>query len=349
MDGHALTSGLREELITVALQRQLEVVAAARLERRVLPAAELEPLLAKHARSLVSEWLRTREVEDAPGAVNALAEELGQELKERYELVLPPELLSGIRPEPVGLEMPVLPERPQVPLTANELLVNDRKQPSIGSQLKAELQSAKHVDLICAFVVWSGVVTLLDELRALVSRGGTLRVITTTYVGVTDPKAVCKLSEAGADVRVAFDAQRTKLHAKAWIIHRPHGLTTAFVGSSNLSHRALHDGLEWNVRLAEAEAASVIDRMRGTFDTYWADDGFEEFEPDRDLERLRDALARQSGRGANHERSLVPFAGLDVIPHPYQRRMLEDLTVERERHDRHQNLVVAATGTGRLF
>lgn len=233
VDGDALTSGLREELITVALQRQLEVVAAARLERRVLPAAELEPLLAKHARSLVSEWLRTREVEDAPGAVNALAEELGQELKERYELVLPPELLSGIRPEPVGLETPVLPERPQVPLTANELLVNDRKQPSIGSRLKAELQSAKHVDLICAFVVWSGVVTLLDELGALVSRGGTLRVITTTYVGVTDPKAVCKLSEAGADVRVAFDAQRTKLHAKAWIMPpaRPHHRIRGFLQS----------------------------------------------------------------------------------------------------------------------
>lgn len=332
----------------MALERELARLPEDRLERRGLPATELEPLLLRHARSLVSEWLKTRKVDVAPDAVNELAEEFGEELSQRYELVLPPELLAGIRPKRVGLETPVLPVRPQVPLTANELLVNDRKQPSIGSQLKAELQSAVDVDLICAFVVWNGVVTLLDELRALVRRGGRLRVITTTtYVGVTDPKAVCALSEAGAEMRVAFDAQRTKLHAKAWIIHRPHGLTTAFVGSSNLSHRALHDGLEWNVRLAEAEAGTVIDRMRGTFDTYWADDGFEAFDPARDLERLRDALARQRGRGQGHERSLMPFAGLDVIPHPYQRRMLEDLTVERERHDRHQNLVVAATGTGK--
>ena len=156
-----------------------------------------------------------------------------------------------------------------------------------------------------------------------------------------------RAQRGGDDVRVAFDAQRTKLHAKAWIMHRPHGLTTAFVGSSNLSHRALHDGLEWNVRLAEAEAGSVIERMRGTFDTYWADDGFEPFEPSRDLERLRDALVRQRGRRADQDRSGVPFAGLDVIPHAYQRRMLEDLMVQRERHDRHRNLVVAATGTGK--
>lgn len=67
---------------------------------------------------------------------------------------------------------------------------------------------------------------------------------------------------------------------------RPHGLTTAFVGSSNLSRTAVHAGLEWNVRLAEAEAASVIERMRATFDTYWDDDSFEEYEPDRDADRL---------------------------------------------------------------
>ena len=41
------------------------------------------------------------------------------------------------------------------------------------------------------------------------------------------------------------------------------------------------------------------------------------------------------------------FTGLDVIPHPHQRRMLEDLMVQRDRHGRHRNLVVAATGTGK--
>ena len=55
----------------------------------------------------------------------------------------------------------------------------------------------------------------------------------------------------------------------------------------------MHAGLEWNVRLAEAEAASVIERMRATFDTYWDDDAFEEYEPDRDAERLEQALGRQ--------------------------------------------------------
>lgn len=343
----ALTPGLREELVTTGLEARLADLEEGRIERRAVDDTESHPLALRHATGLVSEWLRTTAKAagaDRAALVNDLARLLSDDLLRRHELVTPAQLLTGILPAGDGVHQPALPERPQVPLTANELLVNDRKQPSIGSQLKSELQSAQNVDLICAFVIWSGVVTLLDELEAVVTRGGRVRVITTTYMGATDPKAVRALQEAGADVRVAFDAQRTKLHAKAWILDRPRGLSTAFVGSSNLSHTALHAGLEWNVRLAEAEAASVLERMRATFDTYWADDAFEDFLAGRDDDRLAEALGRQR---AGKKADAVSFAGLDVLPHPHQRRMLEDLMVQRDRHDRHRNLVVAATGTGK--
>ena len=65
----------------------------------------------------------------------------------------------------------------------------------------------------------------------------------------TEKRAVDELFSLGAEIRVAMDARTTKLHAKAWLLERASGLTTAFVGSSNLSHTALFDGLEWNVRL----------------------------------------------------------------------------------------------------
>ena len=39
----------------------------------------------------------------------------------------------------------------------------------------------------------------------------------------------------------------------------------------------MHHGLEWNVRLAENEAASLIERMRATFESYWQDDAFEPY------------------------------------------------------------------------
>jgi HKD family nuclease len=67
-------------------------------------------------------------------------------------------------------------------------------------------------------------------LAEVVERGGRVRVITTTYMGATEKRAVDELFALGAEVRVALDARTTKLHAKAWLLERESGLTTAFVG-----------------------------------------------------------------------------------------------------------------------
>jgi len=42
----------------------------------------------------------------------------------------------------------------------------------------------------------------------------------------------------------------------------------------------------------------------------------------------------------------ISLSGLEVRAYPYQAEMLESLAAERTVHDRHRNLVVAATGTG---
>ena len=41
------------------------------------------------------------------------------------------------------------------------------------------------------------------------------------------------------------------------------------------------------------------------------------------------------------------MSGIEVRPFPYQQEMLDAIDVERAVHDRHRNLVVAATGTGK--
>ena len=232
-----------------------------------------------------------------------------------------------------------------IALSANELLVNGHAQPAIGQQIRSELPSATDVDFLVSFVRWTGVRTLIDELAQVVERGGRVRVITTTYMSATEPKALEELAKAGADVRVDYEADRTKLHAKAWIIHRPGGLTTAFLGSSNISYAALHQGMEWNVRLSEVATASLVERMRATFETYWANDAFEPFDPEQDGQRLREALDSQ--RRAKRRNLGGGFVAFDVTPKPHQARMLEQLQAQRDRHDRHRNLLVAATGTGK--
>lgn len=242
---------------------------------------------------------------------------------------------------------PVRTQRPTTPLAEAALLTNARDEPSLASELRAEIGSADRVDLICAFVRWHGVRLLEQALAANRERHVPFRVVTTTYLGSTERRALDRLArEFGAQIRVQYDAQRTRLHAKAWLFRRMTGFDTAYVGSSNLSHAALLDGVEWNVRLAQPANPALIAKFEATFDSYWSDPTFERYDPDVDGDRLDDALLEAQGVRA-HDRVTISLSGLQVRPYPYQQTMLDEIQAEREVHGRHRNLVVAATGTGK--
>ncbi|MER5545103.1 DUF3427 domain-containing protein [Streptomyces sp. NPDC002589] len=237
--------------------------------------------------------------------------------------------------------------RPLTPLSETALITNAPDDPSLGAELRAELATADRIDLLCAFVKWYGIRVLEDSLRAARERGVPIRVITTTYIGATDRYALDRLvREFGAEVKVNYEVRSTRLHAKAWLFRRNTGFDTAYVGSSNLSKAALLDGLEWNVRLSSVATPRVLDKFEATFDAYWADAAFETYDPVRDGERLAEALAQAGGTGSAGELK-ISLSGLEVHPLPHQKDILERLHVERQIRDRHQNLLVAATGTGK--
>jgi superfamily II DNA or RNA helicase len=343
----SIEPGPRDHLVTRRLERELEAVEPEAIELTPLDAAEAPERLARHAmdelrRSLSSDT----SADDQAQRTNALLEQIAPDDVESIGIAEPARVLQGIKARsPVGDLLP-LPPLPATPFSQSDLLVNAEGQPNVGSELRAELATASSVDLICAFVIWTGVRHLRDALAGVVERGGRVRVITTTYMGATEKPAVDELAKLGAEVRVAFDARTTKLHAKAWLLERDSGLTTAFVGSSNLSHSALFDGLEWNVRLSSVDAEHVISRVRMTFESHWASEHFEPYDPAFNGEEFARAL-KEHDRRALGEASTIAFANLDVRPYPHQQRMLDALAVERDRHNRHRNLVVAATGTGK--
>ncbi len=237
--------------------------------------------------------------------------------------------------------------RPATPLNDAALLTNSHGEPSLAGELRAELHSADRVDLLCAFIMVRGLRLLAPELTAIAEAGVPLRVVTTTYLGGTEREALDRLvREYGAEVRVQYDAARTRLHAKAWLFERETGFHTAYVGSSNLSTSALLEGVEWNVRLSQQATPSLMAKFRATFETYWNSNDFQLYDPDLHRDQLDDALLEASGR-SHGGRATLTLSGLDVSPFPYQQEMLDALEAERTEHDRHRNLVVAATGTGK--
>ena len=245
--------------------------------------------------------------------------------------------------DPAGVGVPQTLPRPHVPLSASDLLVNARGEPSVGHALEREIPSADSVDLLCAFVRWNGLRLILPQLKAHCETGKTVRVITTTYTGSTERRALDELVRIGARVKISYETRSTRLHAKAWLFHRATGYSTAYIGSSNLTHWALVEGLEWNVRLSQVTSPDILDKFRATFESYWEEREFENYDPARDRERFDRAVSSITTTDS------ILIAAIDIIPYPHQQQILERLEVERERHQRYRSLIVAATGTGKTI
>ena len=174
-----------------------------------------------------------------------------------------------------------------------------------------------------------------------------IRVLTTTFTGTTEIEALDLLGALpGAQVKISYDTRRTRLHAKAWLFHRDTGLTTAYVGSANLTATALGSGHEWMLKVSAADLPHVVDKFAGTFDTLWNDDEFEAYDPAQDEHRTRLADALRIERGGDRSGSSA-LAFLTLRPYPFQEAILDKLQAEREALGHRRNLVVAATGTGK--
>lgn len=336
--------GIYEQLVTADLQQRLsQALDRARLGD--VDDADLPHVLGRHVQEVVTARLRSaRGSEERLRLVNGMLDLLESADEEVQH---PPRQLLSVAPDSAPTVGSVGLVRPATPLSDAALLTNARGEPNLGAEIRTELESSDEVDLLIAFVKWHGLRLLTPELARLRERGVPLRVITTTYMGATERDAVDRLvREFGAQVRVQYDAQRTRLHAKAWMFRRRTTFDTAYVGSSNLSRAALLDGVEWNVRLSRVATPALLEKFQATFETYWNDDSYELYDPDRDRDRLDDALAEASGRKQGSGVTIT-LSGLEVRPFPYQLEMLEALEAERAVHDRHRNLVVAATGTGK--
>ncbi len=243
------------------------------------------------------------------------------------------------------------PASPEIGLAVPWLFTAGKGSPSLLQEIRRELASSDKVDILVSFITVSGVRKLQDVLQqitatdAMGQSAARLRILTTTYTGATEARALDELARLpGCEVRVSLDGRRTRLHAKAWLFQRKSGFGSAYVGSANLSGAALTGGLEWTVKLTQRAQELLFARAVAHFETLWADSEFQRYDPDN--ANHRQALAVALGRESFGGEPLGTISFFDLQPKTYQQEMLEQLFAERA-HGRSRNLLVAATGTGK--
>ena len=340
-----LPAGLYELLVTEGLEARLDALSDGLTASRVeLDRAEAADRIAWHISHEVERAIAGVSEKDRTAVGVSVARDLIGRLSELVGAdrsaspVEPAVTLRAVtEPRPDGRASTV--DSPLIPLLDTTLLTNSPGEPTLWSQLRSEIDSADRIDVVMAFIRRSGITPLLDALQRHCERGRDLRVLTTTYTGSTEQAALEQLVQLGADVRVSYDVTSTRLHAKAWVFHRRSGFSTAYVGSSNLTHSAQVTGMEWNLRASQARNPHVIAKFDAVFDSYWASGDYVGFDPDQ-------FQVEQARSGRSDHGPLVILSPVEINPLPFQDRLLELLAVSRE-HGHHRNLLVAATGTGK--
>jgi len=256
-----LEPGAWERLVTRGLAASLDAARDLVTEIVRIDPAEAPIRVTQYLAPLVERTLRSIPESDS-GARIAVANALLTLLRDAAPRTLessddqvdePARMLYSVYPQS-AFGTGARPNRPTIPLSDTALLTNATDEPAIGREIQLELETADDVDLLCAFVRFEGVRILEDQLRALVERGGKIRVVTTTYLQSTERRAVDMLIDLGAQVKIAYELEATRLHAKAWLFKHPSPWDYMFFMSNALKAKAPELGWFWYYWLFTTES-----------------------------------------------------------------------------------------------
>ncbi len=211
---------------------------------------------------------------------------------------------------------------------------NDAEGVKVHTSLIRHMGSCDRFDFSVAFITMGGLSTLYQAFRDIHERGVKGRILTTDYLGFNDPNALDWLLEhTDHEVRVCEEM----FHTKGYMFYEKDSLT-AFIGSSNLTDKALCTNLEWNLKLT-----SVVDplreRIQSEFERMW---------------ELSVPLTKEWIQNYREHRIIPPkeqtVVQLNAAPKPnqMQREALESLHNLRE-EGKQRAILISATGTGKTY
>ena len=364
-----ITTGVYETLISQAIEEKLKNFSEEKflIKKSDIDSAESYKMLANYLAEVVAQVLksyfsgkdRSVTISNQVDAVNRILKFIEDEWVDHNVITSPDKLsdesklqfLRGIYSK-VGYTKEQVEEKAKVhPVSGYRVssLFTGGNDLSMDDEVRKDIQTADQIDLIVSFIKFEGLRLLIEDLRRFVERSDTkLRVLTTTYIGATDPKAIRMLYDlrqyGDVEIKASYNTKQERLHAKAYIFKRNNSFHTAYIGSSNISRTALTKGLEWNMRITSIENPHIINKTQATFDNYWNSDDFEPIESEDALIRFSEAIKKERNvKGSDAEVEYITRFERKT----HQVKVLEKLQYEREVIKSKKNLIIAATGTGK--
>ena len=360
-----LSSGIYEQIVNKELKAELDKIKDDFKYLNNIDKAEISSRLSEYISKITKKLLETikgKDEKEKQGKQVEFANKIIKFICKDDDFYLDPEgveLLSLIENDQVlkeGVKADSL-IRPETSLVRSSLFTNsNNNEPSFVTELQKEIASSDEICFVVSFIKHTGLIKIFDQLKEFTDKGKSLNIITTTYMGATDFKAIEYLSPLkNTSIKISYDCTHTRLHAKAYIFKRNTGFSTAYVGSSNLSEAAITSGSEWNIKVSAKELPELYSKIVAAFDSYFNSELFEEYKLG-DKEKLESALAKEKliyqnnkSKTENPNISSIENSLSEFKPFYYQKAILDKLQAERKIYNHNKNLVVAATGTGKTL
>ena len=223
-----MKTGLYEELITQLLQDKLSECEDERyfIERQPLETADAALYLShflQHILYVIFESFKvqdkiSKQIELSNALIYWLRDYLDNESLTENIIDAKGQLLKALystkNPVATDLKAYVNKITPITGLSQSELFTGSNVGLSLESELKREILSSDEIWWLVSFIKWTGVRIFADELKQFTNSGRKLKIITTSYMGATDQKAVNFLgSLPNTEVRMSYNTSQERLHA----------------------------------------------------------------------------------------------------------------------------------------
>ncbi|TCO69064.1 DEAD/DEAH box helicase family protein [Marinisporobacter balticus] len=227
-----------------------------------------------------------------------------------------------------------------------------RTQPLLP-RLQQNIKKAKHMDFIISFIRDSGIKLLINDLKSALDRGATLRLLTSTYLNVTEPNALYRLkSELNDKIEIKiYDGDSVSFHPKTYMFEYEDSKGEVIIGSSNISKAALVDGIEWNYVFSKDACLEDYKTFKNEFNELYEENSFNAtLEWLRNYEKnYRKMIHIPKNSFVNKQKVNTKEEPIkEMEPIKFQIPALYELSKTRE-EGYNKALVIVATGLGKTY
>ena len=231
-----------------------------------------------------------------------------------------------------------------------EFVSNDYTQgKKVSVAIERELRHCDAFYISVAFITEGGLAPLKQVLAELRDKGIPGKILTTSYLTFTEPKALKTLADlSNVEVRVydSTDEGAAGFHTKGYVF-KEEEIYRFIVGSSNMTSSAFSVNKEWNTKLVSTSDGELLKQMMTEFDALWNSEhtyAVEDFIEDYEV---RYKLIKEQKKNAAKEQT-VDLQAYKLKPNKMQARFVNNFRNLLESNE-HRGLLVSSCGSGKTY